>query len=75
MKLSDAVFDLPAEWQIRDDPREAIFNDKRDGIWTAAQALQLIEELSASGLLPDTSGSAWWRDFVRELIREAQADG
>lgn len=57
---------------IRDDPREALFNDYRDRVRDAAPTLQMIKTL---GLLPANLGSQdWWSNFVRVVANQALQD-
>ena len=70
MDSDQNIFALPEEWII--DPREALYNDYLDGVSTAAQTLRLIDILSRQGLLPDSSSSKLWCEFVSNLTREVQ---
>jgi hypothetical protein len=64
------ILDLPEEWII--DPREALYNDYLDGVFTAEQTLCFIDTLSRQGLLSNSAPSKLWHEFVSNLEREVQ---
>ena len=71
MNSDQDILDLPEEWII--DPREALYNDYRDGVIpTAEQALRLIDALTQEGLLSNSTSSKLWCEFVSNLLREAE---
>ena len=49
----DEILEIPAEWEIRDDPREALYNDYLDGVSTAYNTLRLVSLLYRDGSLPE----------------------
>ena len=68
-----SIFDLPEEWIVTSDPREAIYNDYRDGLLDAKQALVITHEFIKNGLIAG-SPSPWWRQFLNEVVKRAQED-
>ena len=41
----DEIFEIPPEWLIREDPREAVYSDFLDGVRSAGDTLKLVDKL------------------------------
>ena len=67
----DEILEIPAEWEIRDDPREALYNDYLDGVSTAYNTLRLIALLYRDGSLTRKSNTGWWLSFLTRLQNDA----
>jgi hypothetical protein len=69
---ADLILELPAEAIIRDDPREALFNDYHDQVRSAAGTLAAMQELD---LLPQSlERKDWWGNFVDVIVNNALAE-
>jgi len=67
----DEILEIPAEWEIRDDPREALYNDYLDGVRSAASTLKLISLLYRDSYLARKSNTGWWLSFLTRLQNDA----
>lgn len=63
----DEIFEIPPEWLIREDPREAVYSDFLDGVRSAGDTLKLVDKLHELGILTERANSSWWAGFLREV--------
>ena len=70
----DEILEIPAEWEVKADPREALYNDYLDGVRNSYGTLRLIVQLYRDGFLDRKSNTGWWLSFLTKVQNDALHD-